>query len=293
MLGDVLLTFSAAVGTAVAAVVLLAATQTVVALIVAVLALVVLLGALAIVVGRVVADERDDVESTDQPPVAARVALDRGPHVPDRRAPPSTIKGVASQCHPSRRPRSASSSSARASPASPPRWSSARSWTSATRSSSSTRDHFTFIPSLIWLPFGLRKPEDITFDLAPLYESKGITFVNEAATRIDVAGHVVTTESGEDLPYDRLLIATGPRLAFEKILKEASDEAFAVPIRTALGHRHQARDDRPKRPLLGYPFNRSWPAPSKGGRRAAAPGSAGDHGCRAVGAVGCRAGGWR
>ena len=36
------------------------------------------------------------------------------------------------------------------------------------------RDHFTFIPSLIWLPFGLRQPDDITFPLAPLYESKGI-----------------------------------------------------------------------------------------------------------------------
>ncbi len=29
--------------------------------------------------------------------------------------------------------------------------------------------NFTFIPSLIWLPFGLRQPEDITFALAPTY----------------------------------------------------------------------------------------------------------------------------
>lgn len=79
------------------------------------------------------------------------------------------------------------------------------------------RDHFTFIPSLIWLPFGLRKPDDITFPLRPLYEDKGIRFVNEAAARIDTEGRVVTTASGEAIAYDRLLVATGPRLAFEKI----------------------------------------------------------------------------
>src|SRR6266498_1731616 len=79
------------------------------------------------------------------------------------------------------------------------------------------RESFTFIPSLIWLPFGLRTPDDITFPLAPLYERKGIRYIGEAAARIDTDAHVVTTTSGEALPYDRLLIATGPRLAFEKV----------------------------------------------------------------------------
>jgi sulfide:quinone oxidoreductase len=79
------------------------------------------------------------------------------------------------------------------------------------------RESFTFIPSLIWLPFGLRTPDDITFPLAPLYERKGIRYINEAAARIDTDALVVTTTAGEALPYDRLLIATGPRLAFEKV----------------------------------------------------------------------------
>lgn len=79
------------------------------------------------------------------------------------------------------------------------------------------RDRFTFIPSLIWMPFGLRDADDVTFPLRPLYDSKGIGFVNEAAAAIDVAGHAVATASGEQLEYDKLLVATGPRLAFEKI----------------------------------------------------------------------------
>jgi nitrite reductase (NADH) large subunit len=36
-----------------------------------------------------------------------------------------------------------------------------------------------------------------------------IEFVNERASRIDPAAHVVTLEDGRQLPYDRLLIATG------------------------------------------------------------------------------------
>lgn len=79
------------------------------------------------------------------------------------------------------------------------------------------RPYFTFVPSLVWLPFGRRKPQDITFPLAPLYERREIEFRNVAATGFDLDAHLVHTESGPDIPYDRLLIATGPRLAFEKV----------------------------------------------------------------------------
>ncbi len=79
------------------------------------------------------------------------------------------------------------------------------------------RADFTFIPSLIWLPFGMREPEDVTFPLAPMYAKQGIRFINEAATGFDVDAKTVTTSSGQELSYDSLLLATGPRLAFEKV----------------------------------------------------------------------------
>jgi NADH dehydrogenase FAD-containing subunit len=78
------------------------------------------------------------------------------------------------------------------------------------------RDHFTFIPSLIWLPFGKRSAADITFKLAPVLERKGIAFVHAAADGFDLERRVVVAGDRE-FPYDRLVIATGPRLAFEKI----------------------------------------------------------------------------
>jgi len=79
------------------------------------------------------------------------------------------------------------------------------------------RDHFTFIPSLIWVPFGMRDPEDVTFDLEPVYSKKGIGFINEWATGFDLDGRKVMTSGGQEVSYDSLLVATGPRLAFEKI----------------------------------------------------------------------------
>lgn len=79
------------------------------------------------------------------------------------------------------------------------------------------RERFTFIPSLIWVPFGARSADDVTFPLAPLYKRKRIGFVNEAAVGVDVGAHTVITATGRVIAYDKLLVATGPRLAFEKI----------------------------------------------------------------------------
>ena len=79
------------------------------------------------------------------------------------------------------------------------------------------RSEFTFIPSLIWVPFRGREPQDVTFPLASIYARKEIRFINQAAEKLDLAAHTVTTTAGEALAYDRLFIGTGPRLAFEKI----------------------------------------------------------------------------
>ena len=46
----------------------------------------------------------------------------------------------------------------------------------------SASDRFVFNPSLIWLPFGKRRPADITFPLAPTFEDQGIEFTQAEAT---------------------------------------------------------------------------------------------------------------
>jgi sulfide:quinone oxidoreductase len=92
------------------------------------------------------------------------------------------------------------------------------------------RADFTFIPSLVWLALGKRTPADITFPLAPLYERKGIDFRNVAATGFDLEAHLVQTADGEEIPYDKLMLATGPRLAFEKIPGLGPDGGYTQSI---------------------------------------------------------------
>lgn len=75
----------------------------------------------------------------------------------------------------------------------------------------SPSDHFLFNPSLIWLPFGKRDREDITFPVAPTLEAHGIEFVHLPATRIDPVTRAVTLSDGRVLGYDYLVIATGYR----------------------------------------------------------------------------------
>jgi sulfide:quinone oxidoreductase len=74
----------------------------------------------------------------------------------------------------------------------------------------SAADRFLFNPSLIWLPFGKRRAEDITFPLAPTFEAHEVDFVHAAATRIDPAARQVETTAGSHT-YDYLVIATGYR----------------------------------------------------------------------------------
>jgi NADH dehydrogenase FAD-containing subunit len=75
----------------------------------------------------------------------------------------------------------------------------------------SPSDHFLFNPSLIWMPFGKRDREDITFPVAPTFEDHDIDFVNAAATGIDLETKTVSYGGGQTLPYDYLVIATGYR----------------------------------------------------------------------------------
>jgi NADH dehydrogenase FAD-containing subunit len=80
----------------------------------------------------------------------------------------------------------------------------------------SASDRFLFNPSLIWLPFGKRSPGDITFPLAPTFESHGIEFTHAEATGIDLASQKVTAATGV-YDYDYLVIATGYRNNFSVV----------------------------------------------------------------------------
>lgn len=78
-------------------------------------------------------------------------------------------------------------------------------------------DYFQFVPSNPWLAVGWRERGDITFPIRPALEKKGIDFVAQPVKRIDAEGNGLELMNGDRVAYDYLLIATGPRLAFEEV----------------------------------------------------------------------------
>ena len=74
---------------------------------------------------------------------------------------------------------------------------------------------FHFVPSNPWVAVGWRNRKDISFPLRPYLEKRGINFIPEGAQKIDPAGNKVITKAGTVVPYDYLVIATGPKLSFD------------------------------------------------------------------------------
>jgi sulfide:quinone oxidoreductase len=75
----------------------------------------------------------------------------------------------------------------------------------------SPSERFVFNPSLIWLPFGKRSAEEITFPVEPTFATHGVTFVHAAATEVDPDHRQVRVSDGTWHGYDYLVIATGFR----------------------------------------------------------------------------------
>ncbi|PPD53901.1 MAG: pyridine nucleotide-disulfide oxidoreductase [Methylotenera sp.] len=80
-----------------------------------------------------------------------------------------------------------------------------------------TVDYFQFVPSNPWLAVGWRKRDKITFPIRPYLEKKGINFIAEAVTKIDAEQNTLQLANGDNLNYDYLVIATGPKLSFEEV----------------------------------------------------------------------------
>jgi sulfide:quinone oxidoreductase len=86
-------------------------------------------------------------------------------------------------------------------------------------------DRFVFLPSLPWLIMGWRKPDDISLKVSEILKPKGIDFIHEAAMQVDTDSSKVATATRE-LPYDYLVISTGPYLSFEEIPGLGPDKGF-------------------------------------------------------------------
>jgi sulfide:quinone oxidoreductase len=91
-------------------------------------------------------------------------------------------------------------------------------------------DYFQFVPSNPWLAVGWRTREKITFPIRPYLEKKGINFIAQPVTKIDAENNALQLADGQNLAYDYLVIATGPKLSFEEVPGSGPNGGFTHSI---------------------------------------------------------------
>ena len=127
--------------------------------------------------------------------------------------------------------------------------------------------HFNFTPSNPWVAIGWRKPADIRLDAGPALKKHAIDFIDMPAASVLPAQNQVRLVDGRVLDYDYLVIATGPRLAFDEV-PGPRPALGLIPNRSAPGRMPRA----PGRPTRNSSRTRarSWSAPCRA-RAASAP----------------------
>ena len=76
---------------------------------------------------------------------------------------------------------------------------------------------YHFVPSNPWVAVNWRKRADIEIDLKKTFAKRGIDFKPVAAAKVHAKENTLELADGSSLPYDFLVIATGPELAFDEI----------------------------------------------------------------------------
>ncbi len=99
---------------------------------------------------------------------------------------------------------------------------------------------FHFVPANPWVAVDWRKGRDISVPLAPVMAKHNISFTAAGARHIDPESNQVTLGDGSVLNYDYLVIATGPRLAFDEV-EGLGPEGHTQSV-CRLDHAERARD---------------------------------------------------
>jgi sulfide:quinone oxidoreductase len=76
----------------------------------------------------------------------------------------------------------------------------------------SPADQFLYVPSLIWVPFGKRKVEEISFPVSPVFKKNKVRYIKDKALKIIPEKNLVLTESNGEMTYDYIVIASGVSL---------------------------------------------------------------------------------
>jgi len=103
-------------------------------------------------------------------------------------------------------------------------------------------NRFEFTPSNPWVAVGMRKAEQIVIDLPDLMRKYGIDFDGQGVKRLHPDDNRLEMNDGSFVDYDYLVIATGPKLAFEEVPGLGPHDGYTQSI-CKTGHAADSRND--------------------------------------------------
>jgi sulfide:quinone oxidoreductase len=125
------------------------------------------------------------------------------------------------------------------------------------------KPEFVFLPSLIWIPSGRRRPEDLVIPLEGFFRKMGVTFHAGEATGLADGGRRVLTDNGE-VENDGLIIACGGRF-LKKLpgIEHAITPCEGIPAAVAI--RDRLAEMEGGTIAVGFAGNPKEPAAMRGG----------------------------
>jgi sulfide:quinone oxidoreductase len=125
------------------------------------------------------------------------------------------------------------------------------------------RPEFVFLPGLIWVPSGMRRPEQLVVPLQRFFLRQRVDYHPGEVTAVEEGGRVVVTETGR-VENDGLVIASGGRFikklpGIEHAITPCEGVAAAVAIRDRLAAMHGGTI------AIGFAGNPNEPAAMRGG----------------------------
>ncbi len=123
---------------------------------------------------------------------------------------------------------------------------------------------FVYLPSLIWIPTGLRKAGDLIFPLDRFFRNHNVEFIPARVTGLSDDSRTVITEQHGEIANDALLIASGGRF-IKKLpgIEHALTLCEGVTAAEAIRKRLEEMDGG--RIALGFGGNPNEPSAMRGG----------------------------
>ena len=103
-------------------------------------------------------------------------------------------------------------------------------------------ERFEFTPSNPWVAVGWRTEQQTTIELPDLMQKHGIEFFSQGVRRLIPAENRLELNDGVVIDYDYVVLATGPKLAFDEVDGLGPDKGFTQSI-CKTGHASTALDD--------------------------------------------------